>query len=195
MQVRLEYMYLNTSSTSSTWNKKKKNIYFVYFYLKLTPPISHPPCTFLNHIFYPTPSMYNSSLKTTPSPWKMFTDKKWALKNIKWLNPPRMWHHPPNHLVYSSTSQSLSPRILQASWISLGCKVTCRAWITRRFASSKRVMRYSSDASCSASTAPTVHRGTKHVSFSALLNLSGLIVAIFFIRLHSRMLMCLTILE
>ena len=23
-----------------------------------------------------------------PSPWKTFTDKKWALKNIKWFNPP-----------------------------------------------------------------------------------------------------------
>ena len=28
-----------------------------------------------------------------PRPEKMFTDKKWALKNIKWFNPP-LWHYP-----------------------------------------------------------------------------------------------------
>ena len=43
---------------------------------------------FFNQVFYPTPSMYNSSLKTTPSPWKTFTDKKWAIKKYKMIEPP-----------------------------------------------------------------------------------------------------------
>ena len=52
--------------------KQKKNIYFVYFYLKLTPHI--PPTMY---VFYPTPSMYNSSLKAIPSHLQQFSNKQY----------------------------------------------------------------------------------------------------------------------
>nr|DAD22016.1 TPA_asm: hypothetical protein HUJ06_023479 [Nelumbo nucifera] len=54
---------------------------------------------------------------------------------------------------YSLSHQALSPRILLASWMSLGIMVTRLAWIAQRFVSSKRPTRYASAASCNARTA------------------------------------------
>merc|ERR1719341_912143 len=49
--------------------------------------------------------------------------------------------------------QALSPRILLASWISLGMMVTLFAWMAQRLVSSKRPTRYASLASWRAITA------------------------------------------
>ena len=46
-----------------------------------------------------------------------------------------------------------SPRILRASWRSLGMMVIRFAWSAQRLVSSKRPTRYASEASCSAPTA------------------------------------------
>lgn len=51
------------------------------------------------------------------------------------------------------TNQARSPRILRASWMSLGMIVTLFACIAQRLVSSKRPTRYASAASCSARTA------------------------------------------
>ena len=48
-------------------------------------------CIHFNIIFKSHPIIKQLTVCTTlqpPSPWKTFTDKKWALKNIKWFNPP-----------------------------------------------------------------------------------------------------------
>merc|ERR1719397_2169203 len=49
--------------------------------------------------------------------------------------------------------QALSPRILLASWISLGMMITLLAWMAQRLVSSNRPTRYASLASCRAITA------------------------------------------
>lgn len=50
-------------------------------------------------------------------------------------------------------AQALSPRILLASWMSLGMIVTRLAWMAQRLVSSNSPTRYASAASCNASTA------------------------------------------
>ena len=54
-------------------------------------------------------------------------------------------------------SQFGSPLIFRASWMSRGCTVTCLAWITKRFASSRTPIRYASAPSWRASSAFFCH--------------------------------------
>ena len=57
------------------------------------------------------------------------------------------------YFVFVSAAQALSPRILLASWMSLGMMVTHLAWIAQRLVSSNNPTKYASEASCSALTA------------------------------------------
>merc|ERR1719234_4253 len=57
------------------------------------------------------------------------------------------------HEKYTGSIQALSPRILLASWISLGMMVTLLAWMAQRLVSSNRPTKYASLASCRAITA------------------------------------------
>ena len=92
MQVRLECIHVSiivsTVSTFVPFNR----IHFLFLVSTVsTSNKNSTNCIHFNILFKSHSVIKQLTVRTTlqpPSPWKMFTDKKWALKNIKWFNPP-----------------------------------------------------------------------------------------------------------